>query len=88
MCIWSESQSPQNSRVLNGETSVCERYPLDIRWTNDKIKILGFHFVNVDVSKDNWEPTIAQIKSLLNIWCIRNLTFYGKVSYKFGIYQV
>ena len=62
--------------------------PLVIRWTNDKIKILGFHFGNVDVSKDNWEPTIAKIKSLLNIWCIRKLTFHVKVTgIKFTGYQ-
>ena len=33
--------------------------PLDIRWTNEKIKVLGFNFGNTDVSKDNWEPTIG-----------------------------
>ena len=51
--------------------------PLDIRWTNGKIKILGFYFGNIDVSNDNWEPTIAQIS---NIWCRRSLTLYGKVT--------
>ena len=35
------------------------RTPLDIRWTNETIKILVFYFGNIDVSKDNWEPTIA-----------------------------
>ena len=54
--------------------------PLDIRWTNDKIKILGFYFGNIDVSKDNWEPSIAKIKLLLNIWCRRKLTLMGKVT--------
>ena len=43
--------------------------PLDIRWTNETIKVLGFYFGNIDVSKDNWEPIIAKIKLLLNIWC-------------------
>ena len=43
--------------------------PLDIRWTNEKIKVLGFYFGNIDVSKDNWEPIIAKIKLLFNIWC-------------------
>ena len=70
-----------------GKLRYAKDTPLDIRWTNDKIKILGFHFGNVDVSKDNWEPTIAKIKSLLNTWCIRKLTFHGKVSYKFTGYQ-
>ena len=54
--------------------------PLDIRWTNEKIKILGIYFGNIDVSKDNWEPTIAKIKLLLNIWCRRKLTLMGKVT--------
>ena len=53
--------------------------PLDIRWTNEKIKILGFYFRNIDVSKDNWEPTIAKIKLLLNNGCRRKLTLNGKV---------
>ena len=54
--------------------------PLDIRWTNEKIKVLGFYFGNIDVSKDNWEPIIAKIKLLLNIWCRRKLTLHGKVT--------
>ena len=53
--------------------------PLDIRWTNETIKILGFYFGNIGVSKDNWEPTIVKIKLLLNIWCRRKLTLNGKV---------
>ena len=35
--------------------------PLDIRWNNDKIKILGITFGNVDVSADNWEPKISGV---------------------------
>ena len=54
--------------------------PLDIRWTNEKNKILGFYFGKTDVSKDNWEPTIAKIKLLLNIWCRKKLTLNGKVT--------
>ena len=54
--------------------------PLDIRWTNDFFFILGFYFGNIDVSKDNWEPTIANSKLLLNIWCRRRLTLNGKVT--------
>ena len=53
--------------------------PLDIRWTNEKIKILGFFFGNVDVSADNWEPKIQKIKNILNIWSNRRLTLHGKV---------
>ena len=41
---------------------------------------MGFYFGNIDVSKDNWEPTIAKIKLLLNIWCRRKLTLNGKVT--------
>ena len=41
---------------------------------------MGFYFGNIDVSKDNWEPTIAKIKLLLNIWCRRKLTLMGKVT--------
>ena len=63
-----------------GKLRYAKDTPLDIRWTNDKIKILGFYFGNVDVSKDNWEPTIAKIKPFLNIWCRRKLTFYAKVT--------
>ena len=54
--------------------------PLDIRWTNEQNLILGFYFGNIDVSKDNWEPTIAKIKLLLNIWCRRKFTLFGKVT--------
>ena len=65
---------------LTGKLRYAKDTPLDIRWTNDKIKILGFYFGNTDVSKDNWEPTIAKIKLLLNIWCKRKLTLHGKVT--------
>ena len=51
--------------------------PLDVRWTKE---VLGFYFGNIDVSKDNWEPIIAKIKLLLNIWCRRKLTLHGKVT--------
>ena len=53
--------------------------PLDIRWNNKKIKILGITFGNVDVSADNWEPKIRKIKTILNIWSNRKLTLHGKV---------
>ena len=53
--------------------------PLDIRWNNDKIKILGITFGNVDVSADNWEPKIRKIKTILNIWSNRKLTLHGQV---------
>ena len=45
-----------------------------------KSKFWVFYFGNIDVSKDNWEPTIAKIKSLLNIWSRRKLTLHGKVT--------
>ena len=46
--------------------------PLDIRWTNVKIKILGFYFGNIEVSRDNWEPIIAKNKLLSNICADEN----------------
>ena len=46
----------------------------------DKRKNVGFYFGNIDVSKDNWEPTIAKIKLLLNFWCRRKLTLNGNVT--------
>ena len=52
--------------------------PLDIRWNNDKIKILAFTFGNIDVSADNWVPKIKKIKTVLNIWSKRKLTLHGK----------
>ena len=54
--------------------------PLDIRWTNDKIKIFGFYFGNVDVLDDNWKPKINKLKTILNIWLRRKLTLNGKVT--------
>ena len=41
---------------LMGKLRYNKDTPLDIRWNNEKIKILGFTFGNVDVSADNWEP--------------------------------
>ena len=53
--------------------------PLDIRWNNEKIKIMEITFGNVDVSADNWEQKIRKIKTILNIWSNRKLTLHGKV---------
>ena len=66
--------------VLMGKLMYEKDTPLDTRLTNKKIKILGFYFGNIDVSKDNWEPTIAKIKLLLNIWCRKKLTLIGKLT--------
>ena len=46
---------------LMGKLRYAKDTPLDIRWTNNKIKILGFYFGNVDVSKDNWEPLLQKL---------------------------
>ena len=58
---------------LIGKLSNEKEIPLDIRWTNEKKrKSSGFYFGNIDVSKDNWEPTIAKIKLLLNVGAEEN----------------
>ena len=64
---------------LMGKLRYEKDIPLDIRWTNEKIKILGFFFGNVDVSVNNWEPQIQKIQNILNIWSNRRLTLHGKV---------
>ena len=52
---------------------------LDIRWNSVKIKILDLTFCYVDVSANNWDPKIQNIKTVLNIWSKRKLTLQGKV---------
>ena len=73
--------NPQKTQgFLKGKLRYEKDTPLDIRWTNENIKILVFYFGNIDVSKDNWEPITAKVKLLLNIWCRRKLTLHEKVT--------
>ena len=57
----------KSNGFLMGKLRYEKDTPLDIRWNNEKIEILGITFGNVDVSADNWEPKIRKIKTILNI---------------------
>ncbi|KAK2138195.1 hypothetical protein LSH36_3592g00004 [Paralvinella palmiformis] len=39
--------------------------PLDLRWTSDSVKILGFHLGNNDTSQLNWKPRVDKFKTIL-----------------------
>ena len=53
----------------------------ELKVSNEPIKYLGI-FVgrNIkEVEKMNWEGKIEKVKRIVNVWKMRNLTYYGKV---------
>jgi len=55
---------------------------LDLCWNPDKFKVLGIFFskdVNTMVNI-NYENKLNEIRKLLNVWSMRNLTPFGKVT--------
>jgi len=50
-----------------------------IKWTNDKVKIIGHVFGNVDTSHDNWDDRVLKFRKTLNLWKSRDLSLKGKV---------
>ena len=59
-------------------TGLCEELP--IQWTN-RMKVLGISFENDldNMSKNNFEGKIDEIKSVIKTWYRRHLTIYGKI---------
>ena len=53
--------------------------PLDLRWTSDSVKILGFHLGNNDTSQLNWKPRVDKFKTILRSWNRRTLSYKGKI---------
>lgn len=52
--------------------------PHNIRWTSRKIKIIGYHFGNVDTTQDNWDEKIFKFKKTLHPWKTRDLSLRGR----------
>ncbi len=55
----------------------CVDEPLGLTWVK-KMKILGVYFGVVDVERDNWEPKLAKLEKMLNMWKSRSLSMIGK----------
>ena len=53
--------------------------PLDLRWTNNSVKVLGFHLGNIDTSELNWKPRVDKFTTILRIWSKRKLSYKGKI---------
>lgn len=55
--------------------------PLNVQWPTDPIKALGVYFSYNDNAAENMNfvPKLKQVKTLLNIWRMRNLTLAGKI---------
>ena len=53
--------------------------PYGLKWVS-KMKILGVFFGNglVSVDQDNWKPKLDKLKSVLNLWSSRELSFVGR----------
>ncbi len=53
--------------------------PFGLKWVT-KMRILGVFFSNglVSVERDNWKPKLDTLKSVLNLWSSRELSFVGR----------
>ena len=53
--------------------------PHGLKWVT-KMRILGVFFGNglVSVDQDNWKPKLDKLKSVLNLWSSRELSFVGR----------
>lgn len=53
--------------------------PYGLRWVN-KMRILGVFFSNglICVEKDNWQAKLDKLKTVLNLWSSRDLSFIGR----------
>ena len=54
----------------------------DLECTGDPVKCLGIYVGKnqVDVEKRNWEGRFGKVENILNLWKMRNLTYFGKVT--------
>ena len=60
------------------QPSICTDIP--IKWTKD-FTLLGLHFdTELKTLKDNFDKGHEKIKTMLNRWCYRDLTPYGKIT--------
>lgn len=55
----------------------CDK-PLGLNWV-DKMKVLGIVFGNVNVERDNWEPSLSKVDKMLSLRRSRSLSLVGKV---------
>lgn len=53
--------------------------PYGLKWVN-KMRILGVFFSNglLSVDSDNWKSKLDKLKSVLNLWSSRELSFMGR----------
>ena len=52
--------------------------PLGFRWTSDRIKVLGIHIGNMELSHTIWDEKIDKFIRTLNLWKMRDLSLKGK----------
>jgi len=55
--------------------------PFDVEWPKKPIKALGVYFSYNEAEAEgmNYEPKLQKLKSILNVWKMRNLTLAGKI---------
>ena len=48
----------------------------------DPVKCLGIYVGKnyAEVEKRNWEGRIEKVENILNLWKMRNLTYFGKIT--------
>ena len=63
-------------------TGIQEECLNNLEWTNEPIKYLGVYITKDRKESEslNWNLKLEKAKSLLRVWKMRNLTYYGKVT--------
>ena len=53
--------------------------PIGFKWQSDKIKVLGIHTGNMDLSHTIWDEKIDKFtRTFINLWEMRDLSLKGK----------
>ena len=63
-------------------TSFREECLDNLEWTNEPIKYLGVYITQGKKESEslNWNLKLEKVNSLLRVWKMRNLTYYGKIT--------
>ena len=81
--FWFETNVYKSKAMWLGQMRNSAEKPLDVEWPTDPIKALGVYFsmMSMQLKITNFNPKIKQIKTLFNIWKMRNLdlTLAGKI---------
>jgi len=72
----------KTDRMWIGSLRENKSTPFGIKWTNEPVKTLGVYYSYDQklLHEKNFIERLDSVKKLLNIWCARGLSLYGKIT--------